>query len=332
VSASAPDRPIDKVKALLQRPAEWHAPTIEESRANIEEVTARLPVAEDVAVESARLGGVPGEWLTPTGARSATAVIYLHGGGYTAGSPRSHRTLTAELAKVSHRRVFAADYRLAPEHRFPAALEDALACYKGALAMDIAPEDIMLAGDSAGGGLAAALLLKIKQQDLPQPGAAALISPWADLTLENEELAVYEARDPMLTREGLEFLAAHYMPDHVAGGPADRYDMLEVRRNPFASPAFGDFTHCAPMLIQVGSDEVLLADAERLSETVAGDDTPVRLEVWPEMIHVWHMFHFLLPEARKAIAGMAAFFDAPQEVIAHPAPDRPRAESSEPRR
>lgn len=238
--------------------------------------------------EPLTLGGVRCERVNPDGGLSERRLLYLHGGAYTAGSPRSHRPLVAHLAAAARTLAIAADYRLAPEHRFPAAVEDAQAVYGALLDEGVAPEKIIVAGDSAGGGLALALALALKAAGLPQPAGIFVISPWADLTQSGASYRTKADTDPMITKAGLELNARAYL-----GG-------LDAR-DPLASPVFGDFASVAPVLIQTGSEEALLSDSLTLADVLGHARVEVRLEVWPEMIHVFHAWGGGLQAARRAI-------------------------------
>ena len=246
--------------------------------------------------EPATLGGVKAERVVPTNAVEGRRILYLHGGGYVGGSPRSHRPMVARLAEAARAAAISLEYRLGPEAPFPAAVDDALAAYRDLLAQGVWPERIIVAGDSAGGGLALALGLALKAEGLPQPAGLFVISPWADLTQGHATYETKAADDPMITRERLTESAA----DYLGGGDA---------RDPLASPVFGDFADLAPLLIQVGSEEALLGDSLILAERAGHARVEVRLEVWPEMIHVWHAFGGQLSAARRAIRTAGAWMD-----------------------
>ncbi len=246
--------------------------------------------------EPAFLGGVRCERVAPTHAVAGRHILYLHGGAYVGGSPKSHRPLVARLADAAHAVAISADYRLGPEHRFPAAVDDAVAVYRAMLEGGAEPERTIIAGDSAGGGLALAAALALKEQDLPQPAGIFVISPWADLTQSHDTFRTKSGVDPMITRERL-IEAAH---DYLGGLSA---------HDPLASPVFGDFAGLAPMLIQVGSEETLLGDSLLLAERAGHARVDVRLEVWPEMIHVWHAWGGQLSAARRAIAAAGSWMD-----------------------
>ena len=246
--------------------------------------------------EPTTVGGVKAERIVPTNAIEGRRVLYLHGGAYVGGSPRSHRPLVARLADAARSAAVSLDYRLAPEHPFPAAVDDAVEAYRDLMAQGVWPERTIIAGDSAGGGLALAAALRLKDEGLPQPAGLFVISPWADLTQSHHAYETKAEDDPMITRERLNEAAGEYLGDADA-------------MHPQASPVFGDLAHLAPMLIQVGSEEALLGDSLLLAERAGLARTEVRLEIWPEMIHVWHAFGGQLAAARKAIATAGAWMD-----------------------
>ena len=246
-----------------------------------------LPPGTTVAPTAA--GGRPAEWIHPAGAREDAVLLYLHGGGYVIGSPRSHRHLAESLARSAGIACLLPDYRLAPEHPFPAAVDDALAAYRSLVERrKIAPGRIAVAGDSAGGGLAVATLLAIRSAGLPMPGAAVCISPWTDLTCSAPSYQTKAATDPLVALPGITAMARDYL------GSADP-------RTPLASPLFADLRGLPPLLIHVGSEEVLLDDASRLAERARAAGVDATLEVWEGMIHVWHWFLPWLDEAQGAV-------------------------------
>lgn len=262
-------------------------------RARMEAQAAAPP--EDVKVEPAELGGVPGEWVAAPGADASTVLLYLHGGGYVLGSPATHRDLVARLSRASGLRAFLADYRLAPEHPFPAAVDDALAVYRAILASGVPAARVTVAGDSAGGGLSLALLVAIKAAGDPMPAAAATISPWTDLALTGGSIGSRAAIDPIIPgADPIRFMAGQYL------GSADAKHRL-------ASPLYADFDGFPPLLIQVGTSEVLFDDAARVAARACEAGVPVVFEPWQDMIHVWHAFAALLPEGQLAIERMGAW-------------------------
>jgi monoterpene epsilon-lactone hydrolase len=247
----------------------------------------------DVAVEPVSAGGVPAEWTVTPGADRDAAVLYLHGGGYVIGSLDSHRHLVAEAGRALDMAALALDYRLAPEHPFPAAVEDALAGYRSLLARGLKPDRIVIAGDSAGGGLVVAAMLAIREAGLAQPGAGWCISPWVDMEAIGESMETKAAADPMVQKAGILDMARLYL------NGADP-------RAPLAAPIYADLKGLAPLLIQVGAAETLLDDAIRLARAAGAADVPVNLQIWPEMVHVWMMFHPELDAGRRALTAGAA--------------------------
>ncbi|SAK40231.1 hydrolase [Caballeronia hypogeia] len=237
-----------------------------------------------------------GEWLIPDAPRRAT-ILYLHGGGYYFCSPRSHRAITFALASRANAAVFSLDYRLAPEHRFPAALDDSVAAYRRLLADGVDAQSIALAGDSAGGGLALATLLALRDAGDPLPAAAVLFSPWTDLTCSGESMRTNEGRDPMYHASVFPRVAAQYL------GQADAH-------HPYASPLFGRFEGLPPLLIQAGDTELLLDDCTRVAKKARAAGVRAELEIWPGVPHIFQIWAPFMPEANRALAQAAAFIVA----------------------
>lgn len=270
---------------------DFAAPPLQ-TREQFEAVLATLPVADDITFDPDNLGGVPGLRATLPGPAPEAALLYLHGGGYIAGSARGYRGLAAEIGRAAGAATHSIDYRLAPEHPFPAAIADAVKAYKALLARGYDPRKIVFAGDSAGGGLTLSMLVAIRDQGLKMPAAALLISPWADLACEGRSIEEKAAADPSLTAKGLRASAVHYLGSQ------------DARR---ASPIHANLSGLPPLLVQVGSAEILLDDAVAVARAAGAHGVPVQLEIWPDMIHVWHAFAFMLPEGRKAIEAAGAF-------------------------
>ena len=247
-------------------------------------------------VETVTIGGVPGERLTPPVTTPGAVTRYLHGGGYCIGSPRSHRHLAAAIGAAAETVVVLPDYRLAPEHPFPAAVDDAVAVYRALLADGVAPSRIAIAGDSAGGGLTVATLLALRDARVPLPAAGVCLSPWTDLTCTAASYKTKAANDPIVKVEGIGEMATAYLRG-------------QDPKTPLASPLFADLAGLPPLLIQVGSDEVLLDDAVQLAERAKAAGVPTTLEVWEDMVHVWPWFLSLLDEAPAAVAAIAKFID-----------------------
>lgn len=285
---------IKNIRDFLAASPDTDAMTIEERRAYFNNLNQQFPTPEDVTVESVVANGVRAEWVKAPSASDDRVILYLHGGGYIVGSPTSHRHLVAELSRASLSAALSVDYRLAPEHPFPAAVTDAVSAYRWLMDQGAQPERIVIAGDSAGGGLTVAMMVSLRDQGIALPAGGVCISPWTDLTITAESYATKAAIDPMINRDQLSMMASAYL------GGADS-------RTHLASPLFADLRGLPPLLIQVGSDEVLLDDALILAERASGAGVDTTLEVWDEMIHVWHFFHPMLKEARDAIEHAAQF-------------------------
>ena len=270
--------------ASRPRPDDYH-----QRRKDIDARGLAYKLAGDVVVEPVTAGGVRAEWTSIPNADRDAALLYLHGGGYVIGSLDSHRHLVAEAGRAADAWALSLDYRLAPEHPFPAAVEDAVAGYRFLLARGFHPGRIAIAGDSAGGGLVVAALLAIREAGLAQPAGGWCISPWVDLEAIGETMTTKAAADPMVQKAGILDMAGLYL------NGADP-------RAPLASPIHADLQGLAPLLIQVGAAETLLDDAVQLARLAGIADVRADLQVWPEMIHVWHLFHPELAAGRRAIA------------------------------
>lgn len=252
-----------------------------------------------------------GEWLEPMTAASGSAagavraptILYLHGGGYYFCSPKSHRALAFGLATRVGARTFSLDYRLAPEHRFPGALDDAMAAYRHLVASGTPPESIVIAGDSAGGGLALATLVALRDAGDPLPAGGLLFSPWTDLAASGATIRSNDGVDPMFSGPAIGRAARVYLGDTPA-------------THPYASPVYADLQGLPPLFIQAGSTEVLLDDSRRVADKARAAGGTVELQVWPKMPHVWQLFAPFIPEARQALDCAAGFV---REVTATPA-------------
>jgi acetyl esterase/lipase len=291
------DRGIRAVREHLAKLPPSSSLTLEQRRTQYERAERAFPTPRDVTIERVGAPTQPAEWLRPPGARTDAAVLYLHGGGYSIGSPRSHRHLAAAVARAAGVPTLLLDYRLAPEHPFPAALDDAVAAYRFLLDGGIAATNVVIAGDSAGGGLTVATLLALRDRGLPRPAGGVCISPWVDLTCSGATYVTKAAVDPIVTREGVAAMAQAYV---AAGDP----------KAPLVSPLYADLAGLPPLLIQVGGDEVLLDDAVGLAERARSAGVEATLEEWPDMIHVWHWFLPMLDEAERAIDGIGRFVRA----------------------
>ena len=265
---------------------------IAEMRHNIDARGRAHAIAADVTIEAVDAGGVRAEWTSTANADPRRAILYVHGGGYVIGSLDSHRHVASEIARDLGARTLALHYRLAPEHPFPAPVEDTLAGYRYLLDQGIAPGNIVIAGDSAGGGLVVAALIAIRDSGLAQPACGWCISPWVDMEGIGGSMASLAATDPIVQKEPLLEMSSLYL------NGADP-------RSPLAAPLYADLRGIAPLFIQVGAAETLLDDATRLASVAGAANVPVTLEVWPEMVHVWHLFHPALAAGRRAITAGA---------------------------
>jgi glutathione S-transferase len=270
-------------------------PDVFELRALMDEMTPLLPAPpKDIAIEQLTLGGIPVEKLSTPGTNNGAAFFYIHGGGWVAGSPVSHRPLTWRLAKKLGIPVYAVDYRLAPEHFFPAGLDDCIAAYRGLLAQGVPASSIVVGGDSAGGNLTLALALRLKAEGVALPTALVCLSPATDLTFGGKSVHANAKADSLFVPEMMHTVEARYCPG------ADR-------TNPFISPLFGDVAGLPPTLFQVGNTEVLLDDSTRMAEKMKAAGVAVTLDVWPKVWHVWQVMADRLPEGEQAIDKIVAF-------------------------
>jgi acetyl esterase/lipase len=286
---------IAAIRAILA--SSPRPPDLAGRRQRLDEVFGAFPLADGAQAEPINANGVPAEWTSTSSADPSRVVLYLHGGGYVSGSIASHRSMVSFLGVASGARTLALGYRLAPENKFPAACEDVLAGYRFLLDGGIDPRRIVLAGDSAGGGLVMATLVSLRDAGAPMPAGGFTISPWVDLVNVSDSMAAKAAIDPMISKPYLDDLAANYLQG------ADP-------RTPRASPLYADLRGLPPLLIQVGTAETLLDDATRLAARAAAADVQVTLSTWPDMIHVWHLFHERLAPARAAIAEAGTWMKA----------------------
>lgn len=287
---------INTIRTLLTskpRPQGWT-----ERRARLDEVGSVWPPAADVKFTEVDIGGVDGEWSIVAGSDEARVLIYFHGGGYCSGSIRSHRRMVSEAGRAAGIRTLAVGYRLAPEHPFPAAFDDALTAWRFVRQRGIAAAHVAVGGDSAGGGLTAALINHLREAGEEQPACAWLVSPWTDLTMSGATLSSKDAVDPLIHKPYLEELAGAYLPAAID------------RKDPRASPLYADLRGFPPTLIQSGSDETLLDDSVRFAAAAGTADVAVTLEIWPHMIHAWHLWNAHLEDGRRALASAGAFMRA----------------------
>jgi epsilon-lactone hydrolase len=282
------------VEMLRSQPVLNPNASVEETRAGFEQMTSMFPVDADIKREVVSAGGVKAEWVSAPDADAGRAVLYLHGGGYVIGSINTHRSLAARLSRASKARVLVIDYRLAPEHPHPTAVDDSVAAYRWMLTQGLKPARIAVAGDSAGGGLTVATLVAIRDAKLPLPAAGACLSPWVDLEGIGESMTTKAGVDPIVQKAGLLQMAAAYL-----GG--------KDARTPLAAPLYADLSGLPPLLIQVGTAETLLDDASRLAERARKAGVMVSYEPWESMIHVWHLFAPVLDEGQQAIDRIGEF-------------------------
>jgi monoterpene epsilon-lactone hydrolase len=286
---------IDAIRALLgskPRPVGWS-----ERRQRIDEVGSVWPVADDVTCEAVDCDGVPGEWSQVPGSDPSRVLLFFHGGGYCSGSILSHRRMVTEAGRAARMRTLAIGYRLAPDHPYPAAHEDAMAAWRFLRRQGIAAENIAVGGDSAGGNLTITLINRLRAAGEALPACAWLVSPWTDLTMSGATLDTKDAVDPLIHKAYLEELA-------------DAYAASADRRDPVISPLFADLHGFPSTLIQVGSAETLLADATRFAAAAGAADVDVTLEIWPHMIHAWPLWNAKLEDGRRALASAGEFIRA----------------------
>jgi monoterpene epsilon-lactone hydrolase len=286
---------IDAIRAQLA--ASPRSTDMAGRRARLNALGSHYRIPADVQVEAVRANGVAAEWTTTTAADASRVVMFLHGGGYVSGSLDSHRHMVAQLGREAHARTLSLDYRLAPEYPFPAALEDTLAGYRFLVAQGIAPEGIALCGESAGGGLAVAAMVSLRDAGEPLPACAWLSSPWTDLAQSGETMMTKDEVDPLIHKPYLDELAAAYM--HGA----------DVR-NPLVSPIYADLHGLPPLLIYVGSAETLLDDSVRIAAVAGAAGVRVTLDIWPDMIHAFSLFYPQVAVARLALAQVGGFVQA----------------------
>lgn len=270
-----------------------------QARAEFEGLLASVPVAPDLKVEAAQAGGVPGLWIDAPGVRQDRVMLYLHGGGYISGSAKGYRPLVGELGRATKVRALAIDYRLAPEDPFPAAVDDAVSAYRSLLDGGISAKSIVFAGDSAGGGLVVTVMMAARDAGVPLPAAGVSISPWLDLECTGASATTKAASDLALNAKALRQAGRSYRGATSGDG-----------RGGQLAPLNADLSRLSPLLIQVGSAEILLDDSTRLAARAGAANVVTRLEIWPNMPHVWHLFGFMLSEGRDAIQSAGAFLQS----------------------
>ena len=287
---------LDQVIEMIKARAGTVRKTVDDDRKSYENMLASMPLDDDIQTERVGAGGVPSEWIFAPGARDDQVMLYFHGGGYVVGSMRTHRVMLSGISRASGFKVLGLDYRLAPEHPFPAPVEDALASYRWLLAQGYSPNRIVFGGDSAGGGLVVSALVAIRYLGEPLPAAGVCISPWIDMEGTGESFTTNADVDPSVSRERIVNIAKVYL----AGRDP---------KAPMASPLYADLNGLPPLLIQVGGIETLLDDARALEQRAIAAGVEAELEIWDDMPHVWPHFAPILPEGQQAIAHIGEFIN-----------------------
>ena len=285
---------LDGLITLLRSRAAPPDYDIAQSRARFEKTAVFLGGAPDAKVEKVDAGGVPSEWVMAPGCDTGRAILYLHGGGYAIGSLNTHRRLAYDISAASAAKVLLIDYRLAPEHPFPAAVDDAASAWRWLLQQGFAPNRLAIAGDSAGGGLTIASLVNLRDKKLGLPACAVAISPWVDLEGLGNSLTTRSAQDPMVQKDGLLWMAKIYLNGKDA-------------RTPLAAPLHADLKGLPPTLVQVGTAETLLDDAIRIAEKMHAAGVDARLAIWPNQLHVFPLFAPILSEGRDGCLEIGNF-------------------------
>jgi monoterpene epsilon-lactone hydrolase len=284
---------LDQQKAFARGAAQ--AKSTQELRAVMAAAFSAFPSAGEVKCDPVNANGVKAEWITANNAAPDRVIMYLHGGGYVMGSIDTHRELVARLSKAAQARGLALDYRLAPENPFPAAVDDSITAYRWLLAQGYKPGRIVIAGDSAGGGLAVSTLVALRDLGASLPAAAVCISPWVDFEAEGESMTSRAAQDPLVTRDMILNLAKMYMGEKGS------------LREPLAAPINAYLNNLPPLFIQVGNSETLLDDSTRLADKAKEAGVNATLQIWDEMPHVWHLAAPVLPEGQEAIDKIGEF-------------------------
>ncbi|MEM6726403.1 MAG: alpha/beta hydrolase [Bacteroidota bacterium] len=289
-------RQLKKSVSALREKTKDRPVNMDTARRYMDQVFTRFKVPNELTISSEEIEGVPVEWINGPKNRHDALLLYYHGGGYCMGSIKCYRSMVGKMCLEMGMPGLTVEYRLAPENPFPAATDDALTVYKNLLDSGHDPKKIIIAGDSAGGGLTLSTLINLRALGLPQPAGAILISPWLDLTGTSESTKTKVAKDWILETRRLPEFGQHYAGELALDDPR-------------VSPLFADLSDLAPILIQVGTDEILLDDSKRLAEKLRSAGRPYELQVEKGQLHVWHVMWPILPEARKAIKKMAVFSD-----------------------
>jgi acetyl esterase/lipase len=285
---------LDSLVTLLRSRAEPPDHDVAKARTRFEKTAVFLGGAPDAKIEKVDAGGVPSEWVMAPGCDTGRAILYLHGGGYAIGSLNTHRRLAYDISAASAAKVLLIDYRLAPEHPFPAAVDDAASAWRWLLQQGFAPNRLAIAGDSAGGGLTIATLVNLRDKKLGLPACAAALSPWVDLEGLGNSITTRAAQDPMVQKDGLLWMAKMYLNG-------------KNPKTPLAAPLHADMKDLPPVLIQVGSAETLLDDAIRIAEKMHAAGVDARLAIWPNMLHVFPLFAPILSEGRDGCIEIGNF-------------------------
>lgn len=276
---------------------------IVDMRERLNKISRFLKRAFGVSVEATTVNGLYAEWLRPKRAADGKVLLYLHGGAYLVGSCRTHRQMVSHIARAAGVNALVPEYRLAPEHPFPAAIDDAVGVYRWLLTNGFGPGDIFIAGDSAGGGLTVATLLSLRHAGLPMPAAVVLLSPFLDVTASGESATTRADQDPWFNARDMHIVADNYCEDE------------SELQNPLVSPVFANVAGLPPTFIQVGDDEILLSDSTRLADKMNDMGLDVEIEIWPEMWHVFQLFIGKMPESRRAIRRIGAFLGARMQAV-----------------
>jgi len=290
----APSKELDTVLEMIRVRSAEVRKTTDDDRLSYERIMSVLPMDDDIETERVGVNGTPAEWISAPESQENRVILYLHGGGYLFGSARTHRVMLAHMARASKARVLALDYRLAPEIPFPAPVEDSVSAYRWLLDQGISAKKMVIGGDSAGGGLAIAALVALRSVGEPMPAAGVCISAWTDMESTGQSHTTNAESDPSVSKERLLKIAKVYLAGKDPTAP-------------LASPIHADLTGLPPLLLQVGSIEVLLDDSTLLKSRAKTAGVSVEMEVWDDMPHVWHHYAPILPEARKAIGRIGEF-------------------------
>ncbi|GAB6907562.1 Acetyl-hydrolase [Desulfosarcina cetonica] len=268
--------------------------SIDETRKKMEKIAKFAKLPPGTQVEKITIDGMAAEWIAANTVREDIVILYLHGGGYNVCSPNTHREFAAHISKASGAKVLLIDYRLAPEHPFPAALQDATAAYRWLLNQGLKGKRIAIAGDSAGGGLTLTTAISIRDAGIPLPSSIACISPWTDLMFTGNSIKTNSKIDPLVTARGGKIMAENYIGDHDP-------------RNPLISPLYAEMSGLPPILIHVGTDEMLLDDSKRIAKKAEDAGVNVTLKIYDKLWHVFHLNVNAMPEAKTAVAEFGAF-------------------------